>query len=82
MSEQEIRSLIPQFAEVVADLIVRGWIEIREPWMPWDEAPVMTTSEITQTLADPDTWIWDEQGGRRMVGLMPTERWNSLIANT
>lgn len=59
----------------------RGWIEIREPWMPWDEAPIMTAQEITQTLADPDTRIWDEDGGRRMVGLMPTATWNSLAAN-
>ncbi|WP_027341422.1 hypothetical protein [Hamadaea tsunoensis] len=81
MTEEELRSLIPQFAEVVADLIARGWIEIREPWMPWDDSPTMTAQEIAQTLGDPDTWICDEQGGRRMVGLMTTVRWDSLVAN-
>ncbi|WP_157631570.1 hypothetical protein [Catelliglobosispora koreensis] len=80
LSGQELRMLIPEFADVVSDLIGRGWIEIREPWMPWDESPVMTTQEIRQTLADPDSWIWDEHGGRRMVGLMTTATWNDLIA--
>lgn len=78
MSEPEVLSLIPQFAEVVTDLITQGWIDIREPWMPWDDAPTMTAQEVGQTLADPDTWIWDEQGGRRMVGLMSTARRDAL----
>jgi hypothetical protein len=80
LAEPEVRLLIPEFADIVLDLIGRNWIEIREPWIPWDAAPAMTEQEITQTLADPDSWIWDENGGRRMVGLMTTELWKSFAA--
>ena len=30
ISDDDVRSLIPRFAEVVADLLAKGWIEIRE----------------------------------------------------
>ncbi|GAB3842848.1 hypothetical protein GCM10027610_054290 [Dactylosporangium cerinum] len=32
ISEAAVRSLIPHFAQVVADLMERNWIEIREPY--------------------------------------------------
>jgi hypothetical protein len=80
ISEAEIRSLIPRFTVVVADLIAKGWIEIREPRTDdWDDAEPITDAQITATLADPDTWIWDINGGRRMVMLMTTTRWDELF---
>lgn len=80
ISEDEVRSLIPRFAAVVADLIAKGWIEIREPHNGcWDDAAPMTQVQVAHTLADPDTWIWDSEGGRRMVMLMATDRWDQLL---
>ena len=80
ISEAVVRSLIPHFAQVVADLIERDWIEIREPDDGvWNNAEPMTAEQIAATLADPDTWIWDEDGGRRMVMLMTTDRWDALF---
>jgi hypothetical protein len=80
ISEAEVRSLIPRFAQVVADLIERDWIEIREPHDGvWNNAAPMTAEQIAATLTDPDTWIWNEDGGRRMVMLMTTDRWDALF---
>lgn len=80
ISEAEVRSLIPHFAQVVTDLIERDWIEIREPHDGvWDNGVPMTAEQVAATLADPDTWIWDEDGGRRMVMLMTTDRWDALF---
>jgi hypothetical protein len=58
ISEDTVRSLIPRFAEVVADLLAKGWIEIREPHNGvWDDAASLTDAEIAATVADPKTWI-------------------------
>ncbi|GIH21681.1 hypothetical protein [Rugosimonospora africana] len=81
ISEDTVRSLIPRFAGVVADLLAMGWIEIREPHNGvWDEAAVMTEAEIASALADPDTWISHVDGDNRMVMLMTTDRWDQLVS--
>lgn len=80
ISEDTVRSLIPRFTEVVADLLARGWIEIREPYNAvWDEAAPLIDAEIAATLADPKTWVWDTNGDNRMVMLMTTDRWDQLF---
>lgn len=77
ISEDSVRSMIPRFTEVVADLLAKGWIEIREPYNAvWDDAAPLTDAEIAATLADPKTWIWDTNGDNRMVMLMTTDRWD------
>jgi hypothetical protein len=80
ISADEVRSLVPRFAEVVADLIARNWIEIREPYSGvWDDATALTETEIAETLADPRCWISDPEGDHRMVMLMPTYQWRQLL---
>ena len=80
ISEDTVRSLIPRFTEVVADLLTKGWIEIREPHNGVsDDAASLTEPEIAATLADPKTWIWDTNGDNRMVMLMTTDRWDQLL---
>jgi hypothetical protein len=80
ISEDDVRSLIPRFVDVVADLIAKRWIEIREPHSGrWDDTEPMTQAQIAAALTDPDTWIWDDDGGRRMVMLMTTDRWDALF---
>jgi hypothetical protein len=82
ISENQVRALIPHFAELVADLIAKGWIEVREAYdTTWDDTESMTEAQITDTLADPDAWIWDADGGRRMVMIMPTDQWDALFHN-
>lgn len=79
--EATVRSLIPRFAEVVADMIERDWIEIREPHDGvWDNGARLTAEQIAAALADPDTWIWKEQDDSRMVMVMTTGRWDALAA--
>ena len=80
ISDDDVRSLIPRFAEVVADLLAKGWIEIREPYNGvWNEATSLTQTEIAAILADPKTWTWDVNGDNRMVMLMTTNRWGQLF---
>jgi hypothetical protein len=75
-----IRALIPRFATVVLDMIERDLIEIREPLDGvWDHAPPMTSEEIHEALADPDTWIWTEGEAKRMVMLMTTDHADTLL---
>jgi hypothetical protein len=75
-----IRALIPQFTEIVRDMIERGLIEIREPADgDWDHAPSLTTAEIDAVLADPRTWIWSADGDNRMVMTMTTDYADQLI---
>jgi hypothetical protein len=77
--DHEVRSLIPRFAEVVADLLANGWIEIREPYNGvWEEATSLTQTEIAAILADPRTWTWDVKGDNRMVMLMTTDHWDQV----
>lgn len=80
ISEVTVRSLIPRFAGMVEGLINLGWVEIRESADGvWDHAAPITAEQIASTLVDPDTWIWDEHGGRRMVMLLTTDRWDALV---
>ena len=75
-----MRSLIPRFVEVVADLLAKGWIEIREPHNGvWSDGAPLTDTEIAATLADHKTWIWDIDGDNRMVMVMKTDRWDQLL---
>jgi hypothetical protein len=78
--EAAIRALIPKFARVVAEMIRRGLVEIREPHdAVWDHAPVMTEAQISEALDDPDTWVWVGGEAKRMVMLMTTEHADQLI---
>lgn len=75
-----MRSLIRRFTEVVADLLAKGWIEIREPRNGvWNDAAPLTYAEIAAILADPKTWIWDANGDNRMVMLMTTAFWDQFF---
>jgi hypothetical protein len=77
ISEEAVRSLIPRFADVVADLIARDWIEIREPHNGvWHSAAPMSDAEVAAGLADPDTWIWHTDGDNRMVMIVTTGSWD------
>ncbi|MFD0598904.1 hypothetical protein ACFQZ4_46870 [Catellatospora coxensis] len=79
ISEEMVRFLIPRFADVVADLIERGWIEIREPHDgEWNSAGPMTDEEVAAALADPDTWLWHEQRANRLIMLMTTSTWDDM----
>lgn len=80
MSEDAVRSLIPRFAEVVADLLANDWIEIREPHGGvWDNAIPFADAEIAAVLADPDTWIRHPGGAKHMVMIMTTDHWRELL---
>lgn len=77
---EAVRLLIPKFAEVVSNMIRRDLIEIREPVSGiWHDAPPMSKAAIEETLADPDTWLWDEDMANRMVMLMTTETVDRLL---
>jgi hypothetical protein len=78
--EAAIRALIPRFAEVVADMIRRDLVEIREPWDGvGDHAPVMTEVEVRAALGDPGSWVWTEGEAERMVMLMTTDHADRLL---
>lgn len=73
--------MIPHFAGVVADLLARGWIDIREPRFGdggWEAAP-MTEAQVAAALGDPDSWISYVDRDNRMVMLMTTDRWDDLV---
>ncbi|MER7281115.1 hypothetical protein ABT369_42445 [Dactylosporangium sp. NPDC000244] len=74
------RRLIPHFANVVADMIDRDWIEIREPVTGrWDDAEPMTPSQLHDALHDPASWVTTLDGTHRMVMLMRTDEWDRLL---
>ncbi|MEV6970029.1 hypothetical protein AB0M47_33465 [Hamadaea sp. NPDC051192] len=65
-----LRVLVPHFATIVADLIEREMIEIREADDgDWDAAQPMTEAEIQATLADPGAWLPTEDEPARRVML-------------
>jgi hypothetical protein len=73
------QNLIPHLAVEVADMIARGWIEIREPSTGvWDDADPMTGEQVRAALHDPASWIKDPDGLHRMVMLMRTDEWDRL----
>ncbi|WP_433049388.1 hypothetical protein [Dactylosporangium sp. CS-033363] len=80
LDDDGMRRLIPRFARVVADMIERGWIEIREPHDGrWDSGEPMSPAKIRQTLKDERTWIIDTQNyEHRMVMLVPGDRWEHV----
>ncbi|MCP2323307.1 hypothetical protein HDA40_001814 [Hamadaea flava] len=41
----------------------------------------MTAEQITATPADPDAWLRDEEGARRMIMIMATDRWDDLASH-
>lgn len=74
------RRLIPHFADVVAEMIERNWIEIREPCTGrWDDAEPMTRSQLHDALHDPASWVTTLGGTHRMVMLMRTDQWDLLV---
>ncbi len=80
ISDDEVRPLIPRFAEAVVDLLAKGWIEIRERYNGvWNEATSLTQTEIAAILADPKAWTWDVNGHNRMIMVMTTDRWDQLF---
>jgi len=80
ISSQTVRSLIPRFAEVTADLIERGWVELREPYSGvWEDVPPMIAEQIAEVLVDAKAWIWDEDGDNRMVLIGSTDRFGALL---
>lgn len=80
LDDEARRGLVPRFAQVVADMIDRDWIEIREPVTGrWDDAEPMSPEEIRQTLQDETAWLVDtENYSHRMVMLMTTDHWDRL----
>ncbi|WP_166388788.1 hypothetical protein [Catellatospora methionotrophica] len=73
-------ALIPCFEEVVADLVERDWIELREPdaGQTWDTASPLTAAEI-RALHDPDAWVWTNDESARAIWLLTTDRWDALF---
>lgn len=77
---EAVRQLIPRFAAIVEDMILRNLIEIRDvPTGHWDDAPSLGSSEIRLILSDPATWIWSPEGDNRMIMLMTTEHADRLL---
>ncbi|MEV0272843.1 hypothetical protein AB0H43_29030 [Hamadaea sp. NPDC050747] len=64
-----LRVLVPHFATIVADMIEREMIEIRDAGDGgWDDASPMTEAEIQATLADPAVWLeTDGEPTRRVL---------------
>jgi hypothetical protein len=80
LTDDAKRQLIPHFVTVVADLIDRGWIEIREPFTDrWDDAAPMSPAQQETALHDPAAWIVTVDGTHRMVMLMSTDEWVRLV---
>ncbi|WP_238005859.1 hypothetical protein KZZ52_41620 [Dactylosporangium sp. AC04546] len=81
LDEDGMRLLIPRFAEVVSDLVRRGWIRLYESgWVDIDYATPLTAGQVQDAVNDPDSWLMDEDGGRRMVMMMTTDEWDRLAA--
>jgi hypothetical protein len=79
LDDDAMQRLIPHFAAVVADMIGRGWIEVREPWTgDWDDADPMTPAQQRDALHDPASWLSTLDGTHRMVMLMRTDEWDRL----
>jgi hypothetical protein len=74
-----IRPLIPRFAAIVKDMIVRDLIELvpTERYKDWPTHMPMTEVEIDAALADPDTWVSDDHTGPIM--LMTTDNADRLL---
>jgi hypothetical protein len=77
------RRLIPRFAAVVADMIDRDWIEMREPWTGnGGDAEPMTPAQPHDALHDSASWLGTLDGTHRMVMLMRTDEWDRLTQRT
>lgn len=71
------RGLVEKFAHVVAGLVERGWLELREP----EDAPEPLTGDaLHEALSDPASWIYSYDLDHRMVSLMTSGTWDRLIA--
>lgn len=66
LTDDEKRQLIPSFAEVVLDLVNRGWLSVEESAQP------LAGNELHAALHDPDSWISGVDTDHRMVMLMTT----------
>ncbi|BCJ69735.1 hypothetical protein [Polymorphospora rubra] len=77
--EDAIRALIPRFAAITKDLVVRNLIELipTERYDDWPEHVPMTEAEIDAALADPGTWVSVHATGPIM--LMTTDHADRLL---
>ncbi|BCB74470.1 hypothetical protein GCM10022251_73930 [Phytohabitans flavus] len=75
------RRLVPHFATVVADMVTRNWIEVREPNSGnGDDAEPMTPAQLHDALHDPTSWLGTLDSTHRMVMLMRTDEWDHFTA--
>ncbi|GAA1414908.1 hypothetical protein [Catellatospora coxensis] len=79
LTHEERCALIPRFASVVADMVERGLVEVREPYYDqgWHDGDPMTPAAIS-ALHDPHAWTRHEDGTHRTIWLTVTDHWLTL----
>ncbi|WP_166384531.1 hypothetical protein [Catellatospora methionotrophica] len=72
-------ALVPRFADIVADVVERGWIAVREPYYRdgWQCGDPMTPAAL-RALRDPQVWVLADAGPTRLIWLEATDYWLDL----
>jgi len=76
------RQLIPRFARVVAELVGCRWIELNQLRDGAPELVLLSGPVLQAVLDDPDSWVRRSDLRHRLIGLVTTDRWDQLVAET
>lgn len=70
------RAMIPHFAEVLADMVARGWVDLFRGY-PTTGSVKLTADEVTAIINEPTSWI-SELDDWEIIGLATGDEWDRL----